>query len=93
MVFRIFLITSICISAVSYGQKNQKLVKSDSASFYIEAKDFVKAIHFLDVEINNNPSATLYSSRGLAKIETDDLNGALVDLKQSLLLSPKNDTC
>ena len=64
----------------------------DSASYYIALGDFKKTIHFLDEEINKNPSSELFISRGLAKIETNNLNEALLDLKQSLKLNPQNDT-
>lgn len=65
MVSRLILISSVFLCAVySYGQKKQKSPEIDSASYYIALGDFEKAIHFLDQEINKNPSSELFISQG-----------------------------
>ena len=93
MVTRFLLIAFLFIyTPSSYGQKNKKSLDVDSLRHYMALGDFEKAILFLDQEIKNNPSPDLFMSRGLAKIETNKLNEALLDLRQSLKLRTQNDT-
>lgn len=90
---RLLLFTSLFFCVVTlYGQRKQKSNKTDSVSYYIALEDYDKAIQLLDEEIISNPSSELFLSRGLAKIEQNKLNEALLDMKQGLKLNPQNDT-
>ena len=83
-VTRLLIITIILLLAVvSYGQKKQKSLETDSVSYYIANNDFEKAIQLLNEEIKNNPSAELYISRGLVKLETNNLDDALSDYRKT----------
>ena len=92
MVNKLILIIILLSPIASYGHPSEDFAKQDSLDYYLDLGEFENAVHFLDNEILKNPSADLYISRGLAKIETYDLEGALLDLRQSLDLNPKNDT-
>ena len=83
-VTRLLIITIILLlSVVSYGQKKQKSIETDSVSYYIANNDFEKAIQLLNEEIKYNPSAELYISRGLVKLETNNLDDALSDYRKT----------
>ena len=92
MIRLLILSSFIFFSSVSYAQKKHVNLKIDSANYYLENGQYIKAIRFLDDRIATNASADLFIARGLAKIEINDLDGALFDLKNSLKLSAKNDT-
>ena len=91
---KLLLFTSLFLSVVtSYGQRKKKSTETDSVSYYIALENYDKAIQLLDEKIISNPSSELFLSRGLAKIETNNLDDALLDFNQSLELNPQNDTC
>jgi tetratricopeptide (TPR) repeat protein len=74
------------------AQSKKKASSMDSVSYYLSNQQFEKAVLILNAEISENPTADRLITRGLAKIELNNLNGALMDLQSSLNTLPKNDT-
>jgi tetratricopeptide (TPR) repeat protein len=81
-----------CIYIGAFGQSKKKASPIDSVSYYLSSQQFDKAIVLLDLQVSQNPKADQYVTRGLAKMELNNLEGALTDFQSSLRLMPKNDT-
>ena len=73
MVNKLILIIILLSPIASYGHASEDFARQDSLDYYLDLGEFENAVLFLDNEILKNPSADLYISRGLAKIETYDL--------------------
>ena len=81
---RLFYFTVLCLIFFDALPQKKKNTQVDSINIYISEGNYQKAITLLNKAIEQSPSADLLITRGLAKMEANDLSNALLDFNRSL---------
>ena len=68
-------------------EPNDLNLQIEKASVLVQTKQYTAALAIFD-KMNRQPSASIYLIRGLIKIQSGDVNGALTDIERAIKINP-----